>query len=266
MAPANPYPAAGVRAPNSMTGRLAGRRALVTGGARGIGRTIAIALAAEGARVGIGYRTSGAGARQVVKRIQGHGVKASAIRADVTREADVKRLVAGTVRALGGLDILVNNVGNFLVNNVEDLTYAEWRDLLDSNVTAAFLCAKHAIPHMRRGRWGRIVSLGAAGAYRAHGSKGMAGFYAGKAGIVALSKALAREVGRHGITVNVVSPGVVKDYDLTIPQARRRRDPDTAVGRPGTAQDLANAVVFLCTDEAEFVTGDVLNVTGGWLL
>ena len=135
-----------------------------------------------------------------------------------------------------------------------------------SSVTAAFLCSKHALPHMKRARWGRIVSIGAAGAYRAHGSKGMAGFYAGKAGIVALSKALAREVGRDGITVNVVSPGIVKDYDLTTAQARRRKDPETAAGRPGTAQDVANAVAFLCSDEAEFVTGDVLNVTGGWLL
>jgi len=249
-----------------MSGRLSGHRALVTGGAGGIGRAIARTLASEGAHIGISYLTSAGPARTVVAEVRAAGVRGSAIRADVTREADVKRLVAGTAKALGGLDILVNNVGNFLVKDVEHLTLAEWRDLLDSNVTAAFLCSKHALPHLRRAGWGRIVSLGAAGAYRAHGSKGMAGFYAGKAGIVALSKALAREVGRAGITVNVVSPGIVKDYDLTIPQARRRRDPETAIGRPGTTQDVANAVAFLCSDDAEFVTGDVLNVTGGWLL
>ncbi len=249
-----------------MAGRLSGHRALVTGGARGIGRAIALTLAHEGASVGIGYRTSAAAARTVAAGIRAAGGAASAIRADVTREADVKRLVAGTAKSLGGLDILVNNVGNFLVKEVSRTTYAEWRDLLDSNVTAAFLCSKHALPFMRRAGWGRIVSIGAAGAYRAHGSKGMAGFYAGKAGIVALSKALAREVGRYGVTVNVVSPGIVDDYDLTVEQARRRKDPETAVGRPGTSQDVANAVAFLCSDEAEFVTGDVLNVTGGWLL
>jgi 3-oxoacyl-[acyl-carrier protein] reductase len=249
-----------------MVGRLVGHRALVTGGARGIGRAIALALAAAGADVGISYLTSGAAAKSLVREVQKAGRTGTAIRADVTKEADVKRLMAGTAKGLGGLDILVNNVGNFLVKNLEDLTYPEWRDLLDSNVTAAFLCAKHALPYMKKAGWGRIVSLGAAGAYRAHGSKGMAGFYAGKAGIVALSKALAREVGRHGITVNVVSPGIVEDYDLTPAQAQRRKDPETAVGRPGTAQDVANAVVFLATDEAEFITGDVLNVTGGWLL
>ncbi len=249
-----------------MTGRLSGHRALVTGGARGIGRAIALTLAREGASVGISYLTSSVAARKVAAGIRSAGVGASAIRTDVTREAEVKRLVAGTAKALGGLDILVNNVGNFLVKDVARTPYAEWRDLLDSNVTAAFLASKHALPFLRRAGWGRIVSIGAAGAYRAHGSKGMAGFYAGKAGIVALTKALAREVGRYGVTVNVVSPGIVDDYDLTIEQARRRRDPETAVGRPGTAQDVANAVAFLCSDEAEFVTGDVLNVTGGWLL
>src|SRR3989441_7674665 len=249
-----------------MSGRLVGHKALVSGGARGIGRTIALSLAAEGADVGISYLASSVHAKQVVARVRDGGVKGFAVRADVTKEADVKRLVAGTAKALGGLDILVNNVGNYRVKEVEDLTYAEWRDLLDSNVTAAFLCSKHALPHLRRAGWGRIVSLGAAGAYRAHGSKGMAGFYAGKAGIVALTKALAREVGRSGITANVVSPGIVEDYDLTIAQARKRKDKETAIGRPGTAQDIANAVVFLCSDDAEFVTGDVLNVTGGWLL
>ena len=249
-----------------MAGRLAGGRALVTGGARGIGRAIALSMAAEGAHVGISFLSSTAAARKVVAGVREAGVEGCALRADVTREADVKRLVAGTVKALGGLDILVNNVGNFLVKDVENLTAAEWRDLLDSNVTAAFLCSKYAIPHMKKAGGGRIVSLGAAGAYRAHGSKGMAGFYAGKAGVVALSKALAREVGRYRNTVNVVSPGVIEDYDLTPAQARRRTDNETALGRPGTAQDIANAIVFLCSDEAEFITGDVLNVTGGWLL
>jgi len=249
-----------------MAGRLTGHKALVTGGARGIGRAIAFALSREGADVGISYLSSRAGATAVVGTVRRAGVRGSAIRADVTKESDVRRLVAGTAKALGGLDILVNNVGNYRVKDVEDLPYAEWRDLLDSNVTAAFLCSKYVIPHMRKAGAGRIVSIGAAGAYRAHGSKGMAGFYAGKAGIVALTKALAREVGRSGITANVVSPGIVEDYDLTIAQARKRKDKETAIGRPGTAQDIANAVVFLCSEEAEFVTGDVLNVTGGWLL
>ena len=249
-----------------MAGRLTGHKALVTGGARGIGRAIALALAREGADVAVSYLTSAAGARTLVSKLRGMGVGAIAIRADVRREGEVRHLVDTVAKRLDGLDILVNNAGNYVVKNVEDLSYAEWRDLLDSNVTAAFLCAKYAIPPMRRRGWGRIVSLGAAGAYRAHGSKGMSGFYAGKAGIVALSKSLAREVGRHGITVNVVSPGVVEDYDLTVAEARRRKDKETATGRPGTAADIANAVVFLCTEEASFVTGDVLNVTGGWLL
>src|SRR5437867_4453180 len=166
----------------SMSARLVGHKALVSGGARGIGRTIALSLAAEGADVGISYLASSVHAKQVVARVREGGVKGFAVHADVTKEADVRRLVAGT------------------------------------------------------------------------------------AGIVALTKALAREVGRLGITVNVVSPGIVQDYEMSPKEAKRRVDKETAVGRPGTAKDLANAVAFLCSDEAEFITGDVVNVTGGWLL
>src|SRR5574340_370089 len=119
---------------------------------------------------------------------------------------------------------------------------------------------------MKKHRWGRIVNLGAAGAYRAHGTARMASFYAAKAGIVAFSKSLAREVGRDGITVNVVSPGVIKDPELPLARARAREDPDTAVRRAGTGADVAAAVLFLVSDEAGFITGDVLGVTGGWLL
>src|SRR2546428_6754194 len=147
-----------------MSGRLSGHRALVPGGAGGIGRAIARTLASEGAHVGISYLTSAAPARKVVAEVRAAGVRGSAVRADVTKEADVRRLVAGTAKALGGLDILVNNVGNFLVKDVEHLTYPEWRDLLDSNGTAAFLCSKYAIPHMRKACPGRIRSLRAAGA------------------------------------------------------------------------------------------------------
>ncbi len=143
---------------------------------------------------------------------------------------------------------------------------ATWRRILDSNLTSTFLCSKYAARHMRRNAWGRIVNLGAAGAYRAHGSADMSAFYAAKAGIVAFTKSLAREVGRHGITVNVVSPGIIEDPDLRPSAARRRKDSQTAVGRSGTGADVASAVLFLVSDEAEFVTGDVIGVTGGWLL
>ncbi len=231
-----------------------------------MGKAIALALAGEGADVAITYRTRARDARSVVASIRKLGVASVALRADLTQSANCARAVAGAARALGRLDILVNNVGEWIVKGVEATSLEEWREVLDSNLTATYLCSRAAIPLMRRNGWGRIVNLGAAGAYRAHGTARMASFYAAKAGIVAFSKSLAREVGQDGITVNVVSPGVIKDPELSLAAARRRKDPETAVRRPGTGADVAAAVLFLVSDEAGFVTGDVLGVTGGWLL
>ena len=245
---------------------LDGRAALVTGGSRRLGKVIALALAAAGADVGITYRAREREAHAVAEAIQRQGRRSLAIRADLTRPADGRRAVAAAARRFSRLDILVNNVGEWVVKPVERTSLAEWRGVLDSNLTAAFVCSQAALPHMRKQGWGRIISLGAAGAYRAHGSARMASFYAAKAGIVAFSKALAREVGRDGITVNVVSPGVIKEPELSIRAARRRKDAGTASGRPGTGADVAAAVLFLVSEEASFVTGDVLGVTGGWLL
>lgn len=245
---------------------LEGRAALVTGGSRRMGKVIAIALARAGADVAISYRIRAAEARRVVKAIEAVGRRSLAIRADLTRAADCRRLIETAAGEFGRLDILVNNVGEWVVEPVESMDFATWRRVLDSNLTATFLCSKIAIRHMRRRGWGRIVNLGAAGAYRAHGSGKMSAFYAAKAGIVAFSKALAREVGPYGITVNVVSPGVIAEPELTIAEARRRKGDGTAVRRAGTGADVAAAVLYLVSEEAEFVTGDVIGVTGGWLL
>jgi 3-oxoacyl-[acyl-carrier protein] reductase len=245
---------------------LAGRTALVTGGSRRMGKVIALALAGDGADVAITYRTRRREAAAVVEGVRKMGRRAVAIRADLTRPADCRRAVSTAARTLGRLDVLVNNVGEWIAKTVEATDLDEWREVLDSNLTATYLCSQAAVPHMRKRGWGRIVNLGAAGAYRAHGTARMAAFYAAKAGIVAFSKSLAREVGPYGITVNVVSPGVIQDPELPLGRARRRKDSDTAVRRPGTGADVAAAVRFLVSDEAEFITGDVLGVTGGWLL
>ncbi len=231
-----------------------------------MGQVIALALAGQGADVAITYRQKRHEAERVAASLRGLGRRSVAIRADLTRPADCVRAVGTAARRLGRLDILVNNVGEWIVKPVEATSLAEWREVLDSNLTATYLCSQAAIPWMRKRRWGRIVNLGAAGAYRAHGTARMASFYAAKAGIVAFSKSLAREVGPDGITVNVVSPGVIKDPGLSPAAARRRTDPETAVRRPGTGRDVAAAVLFLVSEEAGFVTGDVIGVTGGWLL
>lgn len=245
---------------------LKGRVGLVTGAAKGIGRAIALTMAENGADVAVNYLHSQAEAMEVVKEIESKGSRGLAVKADVTSEADVSELIDKVHTHFGRLDILVNNVGEWIMKDVEAMSLGEWRKILDTSVTAAFLCSRKAIPIMKEQNWGRIVSLAAAGAYRAHGASGMSAFYAAKAGIVAFTKSLAREVGRSGITVNAVAPGVVSDKERTVKDALEVKDKETSVGRPGTSWDIAAAVVFLLSDEASFVTGDVINVTGGWLI
>ncbi len=245
---------------------LEGRAALVTGGSRRIGKVVSLALASAGADVAIGYRTRAVEARRVVETIRRTGRRSFAVRADLADPAAARRVVDRVAARFGRLDILVNNVGEWVVRSVEDTDLRRWRRVVDSNLTATYVCSKAAIPHMRRNRWGRIVNLGAAGAYRAHGTARMSAFYAAKAGVVAFSKSLAREVGKDGITVNVVSPGVIEEPERSVAAAKRRKARDTVVGRPGTGADVAAAVLFLVSEEASFITGDVIGVTGGWLL
>ncbi len=231
-----------------------------------MGKVIALSLARAGANVSISYRTHASDAHNVAVSIARLGRRSLAVRADLTRPTDCRRLIDTVARRFGRLDILVNNVGEWVVDPVASMRLSVWRRVLDSNLTATFLCSKYAIRHMRRHRWGRIVNLGAAGAYRAHGSARMSAFYAAKAGIVAFSKSLAREVGADGITVNVVAPGVIDEPEMGVEDARRRKGKGTAIARPGTGADVASAVLFFVSDAAEFVTGDVIGVTGGWLL
>jgi len=245
---------------------LRGRAAVVTGGARGIGRAICVELARAGADVCVNYRTSEAAANRLVRELVGLKSDAIAIRADVTKAREAKRLVDTAAKRYGHLDILVNNVGDFLVKRIDAMSEAEWRHILESNLTTMFLCTKAALPHMRKRRWGRIVNLACAGAYRAHGTAEMSAYYAAKAGVVAFTKALAREEGPHNITANAVAPGIVDDYDLTPQDARKKPRQEFSIPRSETASDVAHAVAYLCSEEAGFVTGNVLNVTGGWLL
>ena len=245
---------------------LQGRVALVTGAAKGIGRVTSLSLAQDGADVAVNYFRSEKEARNVVSEIESMGRKAAAIQADITHEQQVLRLIEQVRSRLGRLDILINNVGDWATKKVEEMSTEEWRRIIDTNLTATFFCSKHALPLMKAQGWGRIVNTAAAGAYRAHGTSGMAAFYAAKAGVVAFTKSLAREVGQFGITVNAVAPGVVQEKERTIEEAMKIRDEETAVGRPGTSWDIATAVLFLVSDDASFVTGDVLNVGGGWLL
>lgn len=242
------------------------RVALVTGASRGIGKEIALSLGRAGARVAVSYRTNKLDAQKVVNELRAHGGEALAVATDITDPARVKEMIDGLVRHFGRLDILVNNVGDFHWKPVVESTVEEWHAILNSNLSSVFYASKFVLPTMRRQRWGRMINLGAVGAERAFGQAKISAFSAAKSGLVAFSRSLALEEARNGITVNVVNPAIIDDKELTREEAGRIADARFPIGRPATAQDVAAAVKFFASEEASFVTGQVLNVSGGWML
>ena len=245
---------------------LQNRVALVTGASRGIGKEIALTLGRAGVRMAISYRTNKLRAQKVVDALRAIRVEAWMSETDVTDPARLKELIESVVRRFGRLDILVNNVGDFEWKPVIESSIEEWHAILASNLYSAFYGSKFALPTMRRQRWGRIINLGAVGAERAFGQAKISAYSAAKAGLVAFSRSLALEEARYGITVNVVNPPIIDDKELSREEAERISDARFPVGRPATAQDVAEAVKFFASPEAAFLTGQVLNVSGGWML
>jgi 3-oxoacyl-[acyl-carrier protein] reductase len=223
-------------------------------------------LAAEGARLCIAYRSNKSTAQNALREFQAQGVDLFAVQADVTDPEKGQFLVDRVCERYGRLDVLVNNVGEFRWKPVAESSVEEWREILASNLLSVFYMCKAVVPVMRRQRWGRIVNLGAVGADRAFGQATISAYASAKAAVVAFSRSLAIEEAKHGITVNVVSPAIVDEKDLTLAEASRIRDARFPVGRPPTAEDMAAAVRFFVSDQAAYVTGQVLNVSGGWLL
>jgi len=245
---------------------LYGKVALVTGGTRGLGKGIASKLAAEGARLCIAYRSNKTTAQNALRELQAQGADLFAVQADVTDPEKGQFLVDTVCERYGRLDILVNNVGEFRWKPVAESSVEEWKEIFASNLLSVFCMCKAAVPVMRQQRWGRIVNLGAVGADRAFGQATISAYASAKAAVVAFSRSLAIEEAKHGITVNVVSPAIVDEKDLTLAEASRIRDARFPVGRPPTGEDVAAAVRFFVSDQAAYVTGQVLNVSGGWLL
>lgn len=245
---------------------LAHRVALITGAGRGLGKGIALDLATAGMRLAICYRGNRASAEQAARQIQMRGAEALVLQADVTDPGDCARLVGGVTKHYGALHVLVNNVGEFGWKPVKESSVEEWERILASNLLSVFYMSREALGVMRRQRWGRIVNLGAVGAERAFGQAKISAYAAAKAGIVAFTRSLAIEEAKYGITVNVVNPSNVDDQELTREEADRMHDARFPVGRPPTAEDVAAAIRFFISDDAAYTTGQVLNVSGGFML
>jgi 3-oxoacyl-[acyl-carrier protein] reductase len=265
---------------------LSGRVALVTGGSRGLGRADALTLARAGADVVIadiqvesdsGEQAAEYGALAQAARAQGAvyteatadeirslGRRALAVRCDVTDREQVGAAVARTVEELGSVDILVNNAGTLdHVGQLPDQQPELWERDLKVNLTGAFNCAQAVWPHMREKGWGRIVNM--ASVAGTLGGFGQASYSTTKAGLLGLTRSLALEGARHGITVNAIIPGVIgtEAFNFGNPAMNERMVARTAFRRPGEPQEVANAIAFLCSDLASYITGVGLNVSGG---
>jgi 3-oxoacyl-[acyl-carrier protein] reductase len=245
---------------------LRNRVAVVTGGTRAIGKGIALGLARQGARVALVYRANKAAAQLALRELQTAGADCVAVETDITDPARAEQLVKTVADRYGRIDVLVNNVGEFRWGTLADSSVEEWRSIFDSNVMTVFYMCRAALPLMRKGRWGRIVNLGAVGAERAFGQAKISAYAAAKAAVVALSRSLALEEAKSGITVNVVNPSSIDEKDLTLEEARKLKDARYPIGRPPTVDDVAAAVSFFASEEAEYVTGQIVNVSGGWML
>ena len=242
---------------------LTGKTALITGGSRGIGRAIALELARHGARVVVNYYSGAERAAQVRDEIVALGGQAVAIGADVSQATEVDRLFAEADAALGVVEVLVNNAGITRDNLLLRLTEDDWDVVLRTNLKSAYLCSRAALRGMLRARWGRIVNVSSVIALG--GNPGQANYAAAKAGLVALTRTLAREVGSRGITVNALAPGFV-ETDMTAgltDAARQTFHSRIALGRMGTPEDVAGAAAFLCSPAAAYITGHTLVVDGG---
>lgn len=242
---------------------LDGQVAIVTGGSRGIGRAISLELAAAGATVVVNYRAAEDAAAATVAEITGKERRAVAVQADVTKEADVKRLVSSTLGSFGRLDVLVCNAGVVKDKLVAAMSLQDWESVIETNLRGPFLCVREVVPTMMSARSGSIVLLSSIAADR--GGRGHANYSAAKGGINAMVRALAVELAPKKIRVNAVAPGViVTDMTERVRQFAEdeilRQIPLKRYGRP---DEVARAVRFLASEDASYVTGEVLHVTGG---
>lgn len=247
----------------TQTTPLAGRIAVVTGSSRGIGRATALRLASMGADVAINYRSDSAGASETQAAVVALGVRAITAQADVSQEGDVARLFQQVEAELGPTTILVNNAGLTRDKLILQMKLEDFDGLLAANLRSAFLCTRAAIRTMMRARWGRIVNVASISGLM--GQVGQANYAASKAGMIALTKSTARELGSRNITANAVAPGFIPtELTSTVSEDFRKYYLDlTPLKRFGTAEEVAAIVGFLCGPDAGYITGQTIAVDGG---
>ncbi|MGE7997242.1 3-oxoacyl-[acyl-carrier-protein] reductase [Lysinibacillus sp. NPDC093190] len=246
--------------------KLEGKVAVVTGASRGIGRSIALKLADEGAKVVVNYSGSQAKAEEVVATIQENGGEAIAVQASVSKTEEVTALMDAAVKTFGSLDILVNNAGitrdNLLMRMKED----EWDDVLDTNLKGVFLCTKAVTRQMMKQRAGRIINISSI--VGVAGNAGQANYVAAKAGVIGLTKTTAKELASRNILVNAIAPGFI-ETEMTeqlpedLKQGMLTQIPLAKLGQP---EDIAKAVAFLASDDANYMTGQTLHIDGGMIM
>jgi 3-oxoacyl-[acyl-carrier protein] reductase len=244
-------------------GFLEGQVALVTGGGRGIGRATVLALAGEGAAVAVNYSRSREEAEAVAAQVGAVGGRAAALQADVSDAAQVERLIEETLERFGRLDLLINDAGITRDNLLLRMGEAEWDAVLDVNLKGTFLCTKAALRRMLRQKSGRIVNV--TSVVGISGQAGQANYAASKAGIIGFTKSVAREVASRGILVNAVAPGYIETQMTDALPAEHRETllRQVPLGRIGQPEDVAGVILFLCSPQASYITGQVLVVDGG---
>lgn len=237
------------------------KKAIVTGSAVGIGRAIALDLARQGFDIAFHYNRSVDQAQQATQEATEYGVKAVALQADITQPDRAQALVNQAAEMLGGLSVVVNNVGNYLEKRTSEITVQEWQEILDSNLNATFYITQAALPHLKLAGEGRIVNIGYAGSLNLTARNLVVPYAIAKTGIVIYSKSLAKELINDRITVNIVAPGVAEnsvELDSFIPKI--------PAGRPASLAEVTYAVRFFVSEKSNYITGQTIEVSGGWSL
>ncbi|SDI78210.1 SDR family oxidoreductase [Natribacillus halophilus] len=243
------------------------RHAIVTAGAKGLGRKVTEALLQEGYIVTVSYRNDEQAVHHLREELGMDETRLFAVQADVTHQEDIEQLFTVAIERFGRLDVLVNNAGPYIFERkkIHDYSTEEWNEMINGNLTAMFTMLKQALPQMRKQQYGRIIAYGFQDVGNAPGWLYRGAYGAAKTGLASLIKTVSIEEAEHGITANMVCPGMIVDdwKEGTIAESKKYHDPHTPIGRSGTGEDIARTVLYFASEDADMVTGTIIEVTGG---